>query len=251
MTRDARLLGGAVRALAVLAVVSTLGAGIGAAVVQAGEEPGASAERSPTEPVATPVEDPFVEEPRGGFRYERWVFQRNGDGVTYRIPGGWHVRPVHDQVTATDATGEVRGRGNLAANYYGNRCTDEVARAGAWTLLAEPVPGDDAAAAAEEAVVAWANGYNHNQSGTLTADISDPVTETVELADGDEAVRSWVSIDTSVFGSACVPDRTEIAVTTVPHGDELVSLVQGRHVLETGGLGDADWSAISLSLAVK
>jgi len=247
MTGDQRVLGGVVRLLAVVAVLSTLGAGVGAAVVQAREEPRGAAGGGTASP-SPGVPDPFLA-PAEGFDYRNWVDQR-AEAAGYRLPGGWHVAPAERLVEARDVDDAVVARGSLSAYYYGNRCTDTEPVAGAFTVLAEPVAGSDPKAAAEDAVLAWARSYNHNSAGVEAA-FTDPVTRDVTLADGSEATRSWVSIDMSVFSGTCLPERAEVAVTTVARGEQLVSLVQGRYVLEQGGVSDAQWSAIAASLRVE
>lgn len=250
MDGDRRLLTTAVRLLAGLAVVATLGAGVGAAVVQAGEDGDESPSRSGAQTSPAEVGDPFASG-TDGFDYRTWVIQDDSAGISYRVPpasAGWRVIPADDEVEAKDADGAVVARGKVRAYYYGNACSGDDGRAvsGAWTLLAEPVEGADPSAAAEDAVIAWSRSF----VGGGTS-IPDPRTDEVELADGTTGVRSWVSLDLRGFTGSCLPDRAEVAVTTVARGSEMVSLVQGRYVLGERGVTDADWSAISASLRVE
>ncbi|WP_110208908.1 hypothetical protein [Nocardioides daejeonensis] len=247
MTRERGALAGAVRVLAVFAVLCTLGAGIGAAVVQAQEESPAAAQADGPTPAPNPSDDVFAEPP-GGFSYRNWVIQR-GDDATYRVPGGWQV--TGGDYEATDADGAVVARGADVARYYGNACTEETMPVAAgWTVLAEAVAGDDAAVEATRAVVAWARSFASNEAGT-TAPVSDPVTtENVTLADGSQGARSVVMVDWSVFTGPCYPETVEVAVTTTEHDGELVSLVQARYLLASGGVTNTEWAAIAASLTV-
>lgn len=232
---------------AAAAVVATVGAGISAALVRAGEDSAASGSRT----TATAAPDPFAS-PDAGFDYRHWIHNNDGDGVSYRLPGGWAVSAGEGKVEAADVHGAMVARGHRAAYYFGNDCTDGGRPiAGGWTALIDPVTGETPAGVAEDAALKWASSINHDKQSGAVAPVTAPTTTSVQLADGADAVRSWVSVDMTPLEGSCLPDRAEVAVTAVASGDVVVGLVQGRYVLPRGGVTDARWSAIAASLSVE
>lgn len=241
-----------VRACAVVAVVATIGAGTSALVVQRGEGPAQGAGPQPSASPGVPSpSDPFVT-PRGGFDYQSWIQQQDdAAGVGYRLPAGWRVDSPATTTEASDVNGAVVARGRLGAHYYGNNCTSGgTPFPGAWTALSETT-GTDPERVADDLAVAWASSINYVEQGGTVAPVSDPASGAVTLANDDDAVRSWVSVDLSDLEGECRSDRAEVAVTTVARGDRLVSLVQGRYLVDAGGLSDALWTAIAASLTVE
>lgn len=240
---------GMVRVLAVLSVVTTVGAGVAAGVVQISEEPGPSAAGAGVIELGP---DPFA----GTFEtdyYVNWAIQTgvapaSGTPAKYRVPLAWTVRSTSTELTANDGSGGLLATGHAPAYDFGNRCQDGATQVpAAWTVLADPVVGDDATAGSRAAVDAWVTALARNAAG-VTAPLSEVETLPVTLGDGTAAVRSRVRVDLTVFDGPCLPDEAELAATTVATDAGLVSLIQARYLLEDRGVGERVWAGIAASL---
>lgn len=257
MPRETSTLAAVVRVAAAAAVLAVVCVASAAVVVRATEDgatepPGdtvaPAAPSTPSTPSGEP--DPFAVPP-GGWVFTNWAIQDGGGGSSYRVPPGWRASTTGVVHESTDADGAVLARGTAPAYYYGNRCTDRGSEVpAAWAVLAEPVAGDDLAAAAEDAVTAWARGFARNDRGTV-APVSAPTTTETVLADGTEAVRSWVSVDMTVFSGPCLPREAQVVATTAAGTDGLHTLVQTRYLLDAGGVAPTTWAGVAASLRVR
>lgn len=240
-------------ALAVVSVLVTVGAGVTAGVVFAQGDSGGNSGtlvRGSGSPRTTNSPSPT----ETGFDYSGWKLvngmkSSSGETASYRLPSkGWTTYASDYQVSYADQQGKRYAEGHALANYYGNKCSEKGEKLpGGWTVLAEPEQSGDLKSIAEVAVRRWARGYGTNETGT-TAKMTGPVSESVTLADGTPAARAQMTLDMTVFTSACLPAEAEVMVTTMDTPDGAKSLVQARYVMSKG-ITDEQWEAISLSLA--
>lgn len=240
---------GLVRVLALLSVITTVGAGVAAGVVQVNQD-GAEAERGSVELGPDPFSGDFEADYYVNWAIQSGVSPSSAPAARYRVPLSWSVRSTGTELTARDADGGVLGRGHAPAYYFGNRCRDGGTEVpAAWTVLADPVSGSDATAGSRAAVDAWVQTVARNADG-VTAPLSEIETRSVTLADGSAAARSRIRVDLTVFEGPCLPDQAELAATTVATEAGLVSLIQTRYLVGEGGVGERVWSGIAASLSV-
>ncbi|KQY56587.1 hypothetical protein [Nocardioides sp. Root140] len=244
-------------ALAVVSVLTTLGAGITAGVAAGqGDDPDGSGtlvrgKGDPTESGTGPSETSTTEDP--GFDYTGWKVVNgmpgdSGEVASYRLPPtSWKPFASDYAVSFTDKSGKAYVSGHALANYYGNRCKDGGERVpGGWTVLADTVPSGDLKTIAEDAARGWARGYGTNANGT-TGTMTRPVAKEVTLDDGTTAARASIDIDMSIFSGVCLPTKAQVSVTTIDTSEGAKTLVQARYVSAVG-ITDTQWRAIGQSL---
>lgn len=238
-----------VRACAVLSILATLGAGITAALVQVNEEPASSApRRAAVELGPNPFAGTFEADYYVNWAIQSGVATSSGKPASYRAPLSWVVKSTGTELVAADDAGAVLARGHAPAYYFGNSCLDAGTEIpAAWTVLADPVPGTDLAAASEAAASAWVKTVARNAQG-LNAPLSPVETTEVTLDDGTAAARSRLRVDLTVFDGPCLADQAELAATTIATEAGLVSLIQARYLLAERGVGDRVWAGIAASV---
>ncbi len=239
-------------ALAVVSVLTTVGAGVTAGVAATrGDDSNGSGtlvrgSGDPSETETEPSQEPAFD--YAGWQEVSGIPGDSGDSALYRLPAtGWKTYAADYAVSFRDRNEKAYASGHALANYYGNRCKESGKRmAGGWVVLADTEPSGDLKTIAEDAVRRWARGYATNASGT-TADMTEPTPKDVTLNDGTEAARATIEIDMSIFGGVCLPNRAEVAVTTIDTPDGAKTLVQARYVSAVG-ITDRQWQGIAQSL---